>query len=636
MSYNLFKGYVPTKNKECTMAFKGKSSEQLQTLKTVSKLDEYAGILNDDAVLIDIDDEEQSNILMRIVEDKELLCRVYKTTRGMHFLFRNNNSIEKNKTHTLLACGLSADIKLGTRTSYSILKYDNHEREIIYDIFEDEDYQDVPKYLLPITSKKIPFIDMKEGDGRNQELFNYILTLQSNDFSKEDAKETIEIINTYILKKSLEQSELDIILRDDSFKKPIFFSKNVFLFDKFAKFLISEHHIIKLSDQLHIYKDGVYVTGNSIIESEMIKYIPSLNKQKRSEVLSYLDILASTHKKVSPANYIAFKNGIYNLDDDTLKEFDPNIIITNKINHDYNPNVYNNDADNMLNKLACNDKKIRLLLEEVVGYTFYRRNELRKCFMLKGKKSNGKSTFLSMLQNVLGDENVSNLDLKNLGEQFKTAELYSKLCNIGDDIEDEYIKNTSVFKKVVSGDPIVVEKKGLQPFTLKTYAKLLFSANAIPRMGKGKDNEAILDRIVIIPFDAKFSKEDDDFDPYIKYKLLQDECAEYLIKIGIEGLKRVLSNQQFTINEKIKEELKEFEEDNNPMLMFFNEIGDSMLNEPTKRCYQKYVDFCIENNTKRCSQISFSRQVNDFYKYTTTTKRVNGKTVKVFVKKEGK
>lgn len=174
----------------------------------------------------------------------------------------------------------------------------------------------------------------------------------------------------------------------------------------------------------------------------------------------------------------------------------------------------------------------------------------------------------------------------------------------------------------------------MKPFTLKSYAKLLFSANAIPRMGKGKDNEAILDRIVIIPFDAKFSKEDDDFDPYIKYKLLQDECAEYLIKIGIEGLKRVLSNQQFTINEKIKEELKEFEEDNNPMLMFFNEVGDSMLNEPTKRCYQKYVDFCIENNIKRCSQISFSRQVNDFYKYTTIPKRVNGKVIKVFVKKE--
>ena len=37
-------------------------------------------------------------------------------------------------------------------------------------------------------------------DGRNQSLFNYILTLQSNDFSKEEARETIRIINQFVLK----------------------------------------------------------------------------------------------------------------------------------------------------------------------------------------------------------------------------------------------------------------------------------------------------------------------------------------------------------------------------------------------------------------------------------------------------
>lgn len=634
MAYNLFKGYVPTKNKECTMAFKGKSSDQLQSLKTVKKLNEFAGILNDDTVLIDIDDEKQSSILFKIVEDKEMLCRVYKTTRGMHFLFRNGNSIEKNKTHSLLACGLTADIKLGSRTSYSILKYNNHERDIIYDIFEDEDYQPVPKFLLPIQSKRIDFIDMTEGDGRNQELFNYILTLQSCDFSKDEAKETIEVINNYILNKPLEQNELEIILRDDSFKKPIFFSKNTFLFDKFAKFLISEHHIIKLNNHLHIYKDGVYVVGDNLIEGEMIKHIPTLNKQKRNEVLSYLDILVTETKKVASANYIAFKNCIYNIDDNTLLDFDYSIIITNKINHDYNPKAYNKDCDLMLNKLACNDSNIRDLLEEVIGYCFYRRNELRKCFMLKGKKSNGKSTFLSMLQNVLGDENVANLDLKDLSDKFRPSELYQKLANIGDDIEGDYINNTAIFKKVVSGDPFMCERKGQQPFSFKPYCKVIVSGNSIPRIGKGKDSAAILDRLIIVPLNNKFSNDDVDFDPYIKYKLLQEECAEYLIKIGIKGLKRVLKNQCFTTNAKIEEELKEFEEDNNPMLTFFNEIEDNMLNEPTKKCYQKYVEFCLENNLQRCSQISFSRQVNEFYQYTTVTKRVNGKTVKVFVKRE--
>ena len=85
----LFKGYVPTRNKECLMKFKNKTSAELKSLREVSQLDEYAGILNDNTILVDIDDYEQSEILMNIVEDLQLRCRVYETTRGKHFLFLN-------------------------------------------------------------------------------------------------------------------------------------------------------------------------------------------------------------------------------------------------------------------------------------------------------------------------------------------------------------------------------------------------------------------------------------------------------------------------------------------------------------------------------------------------------------------
>ena len=72
--------------------------------------------------------------------------------------------------------------------------------------------------------------------------------------------------------------------------------------------------------------------------------------------------------------------------------------------------------------------------------------------------------------------------------------------------EDEWISNTATFKKVVSGDVITVEKKGKDPFKLRSYAKFFFSANSLPRLGRGKDSSAVMDRLVIIPFDAKFTK----------------------------------------------------------------------------------------------------------------------------------
>lgn len=627
----LFKGYVPTKNKECLMKFKNKSKDELKSLREVKMLPEYAGILNDNTILIDVDNYEQSEILMNIVEDLQLRCRVYETTRGKHFLFMNDERVQTNKTKAKLACGLSSDIKLGSRSSYSILKFNDKERTIIYDIYQDEDYETVPKWLLPIASK-LEFMDMQAGDGRNQSLFNYILTLQSNDYSVEEARETIRIINKYILPDPLSDEEIDTVLRDDAFKKPIFFKKNTFLFDKFATFLKNNNHIIKINGQLHIYRDGIYESGADAIEKEMIKHISNLNRSKRQEVISYLELLVKDETSISNAKYVAFKNGVLNIETNELSDFSPEFIITNKIQANYNPKAYHELADKTLNKLACQDEDIRALLEEVIGYCFYRRNELRKAFILTGSKRNGKSTFLDLINTLLGRNNIANLDLKELGERFKTAELFGKLANIGDDIGDEFIANPAIFKKLVSGNPVNVERKGMNPFDFSNYSKLLFSANNIPRI-KDKSG-AVIDRLIIIPFNAEFSQDDPDFDPYIKYKLLNDEVMDYLALIGIKGLTRILANKGFTKSEKIEKSIKEYEESNNPALLFFNDITEEgVINEASKDVYKKYQEFCIANGFNPISNIEFSRQVNKHFDCEIINKSINGKKYRIFVKK---
>ena len=53
------------------------------------------------------------------------------------------------------------------------------------------------------TIKNPNLTKMTEGDGRNDKLFTYILKLQSQGMAKNDIKETISIINNYILKSLL-------------------------------------------------------------------------------------------------------------------------------------------------------------------------------------------------------------------------------------------------------------------------------------------------------------------------------------------------------------------------------------------------------------------------------------------------
>ena len=52
----LFRGYVPTKKKKCLIPFKDKPSSELKSYDEVKDLDEYAGILAEGTVLIDVDD----------------------------------------------------------------------------------------------------------------------------------------------------------------------------------------------------------------------------------------------------------------------------------------------------------------------------------------------------------------------------------------------------------------------------------------------------------------------------------------------------------------------------------------------------------------------------------------------------
>lgn len=626
-----FKGYVETKNKKCIEKFKGRTD--FKFYEQVQSLSEFAGILNTDTILIDIDDFEQSELLFKIVQEKGLKCRVYETTRGKHFLF-NNKGVDTNRTKANLAIGLTADIKIGKRNSYSILKFKDKERTILYDTTgENEEAQDLPKWLLPIRTNT-DFLDMEAGDGRNQALFNYILTLQSSDFEVEEARETIRMINQYVLRVPLSEDEIEIILRDDAFSKPIFFKGTTFLFDKFAMFLKNNHHIKRINNQLHLYKDGIYISGLAEIEAEMIKHIPQLNRAKRTEVLSYLDIMIRENTPATEANWIAFRNGLLNIYDETFVPFSHEHVITNKIDWDYNPNAYDELTDKTLDRISCNDPQIRMLLEEMVGYTMFRRNELGKAFILTGTGSNGKSTFLNMLKTMLGKRNVSVLDLKKLNDRFSTVMLFGKLANIGDDISEEFVTDTADFKKIVTGETIDAEQKGQPKFEFEPYVKLLFSANNIPRIGKGRDSHATLRRLIIVPFNAKFSSKDPDYVPFIGDKLQTQESIEYFIQLGIKALKRVLIDRKFTESEQVQRELEEFEENNNPILGFFKDTDkDEIENEPTNQVYQKYQEYCLANSLQPLSNGEFSKQVKRHFDFVIADKKINGKKYRIFVAK---
>ena len=239
-----------------------------------------------------------------------------------------------------------------------------------------------------------------------------------------------------------------------------------------------------------------------------------------------------------------------------------------------------------------------------------------------------------MVRGVLGESNCSSLDIGELDERFSIATMGNRLANIGDDISDEFLQGKAVamFKKIVSGNEVKAEiKNDPNIYFMKPYVKLLFSANDIPRM-KDKTG-AVLRRLVIIPFNAKFSKADPDYDPYIIWKLRDEEVMEYLCKLAIDGLKRVLENKEFTRSKKVEKEIKDYEIHNNPILLFLEENTlEDIVNQPTRIIHRRYKMFCVENGFSEMTLSNFSKELKRRLDLDVKRIRIDGELMGVYVK----
>ncbi|PGV81545.1 DNA primase family protein [Bacillus thuringiensis] len=618
----MYKGYLKGNGKHAASKFK--DGAKLLSYHTARKEDSFVGILDDEYIMVDVDDIAEAETLLDIIEDKNINCSVLETTNGMHFYFKGYD-ITANKIKWFSNIGILCDYKLGIKNTADPLKIDGKTRKWLR---KCTDHDSLPSWLYPYNKKNPNLTKMGEGDGRNDKLFTYILKLQSQGMAKNDIKETISIINNYILEESVTQGELNVILRDEAFMKESFYIKGSFQHEKFGDFLINEHHICKVTNVLHIYKEGVYSDKQEDIEEAMIRHIPALKRMQRQETIAYLQLKAK-HKNFASTKYVVVKNGVFNLETWQLEDFTPEIITRNKIPVAYVPGAYYEVTDKTFNKIAVNDKKIRAILEEILGYILFRRNEFAATFILTGDGSNGKSSYLKIIRKLIGSDNASSLDLNELDQRFKTAELFGKLANIGDDIGKGYIKESSIFKKLSTGETLNVERKGKDPFDFTNYAKLIFSANEMPRINDFSDG--LGRRLQIVPFKAKFTPNDDDYDPFITDKLLSDESMQYVLNLALKSLKRLLVEKKFTKSKAVEAELIKYQEENNPIISFVNNEDVELERAVVGDVYLQYKVYCAENGFQSVSNVNFSKQVTQLFGYKSHVQKVDGKSKRIFI-----
>jgi len=606
-----------------------KDGNGAKTWDEVKDFDNVAVIVPKGYVVLDFDTTADAEIMLKIVEALDIKTRVMKTTRGIHCWFKASEESPKNFIKNRLAVGIYCDRKAGGRNAYVKIKQDGEARKWIRKV-KAEDMEVVPKWLSSVSapSGKFQFKGMGDGSGRNQELFNYIVYLQTKGFSREEIRTTIEIINSFVFEESLDATEIGTICRDEAFKPDDVIAEQIkkaedkkvgFSHNDFGDQLIQEFKIIEVNGTLYVYEDGYYQADDRIIENKMIELYPGILQRQRTEVLAYLRI--KCHKSASELTVnpyvLNLKNTRLDIRSGACIEFSPDAIEFDRIPVTYDPAAYCADLDKMLNRVFCGDREVINLFEEMLGAVLLKHNRYQKAFLFYGSGSNGKSTILDLIKAFLGARNYSAIALEKVTDRFNTAELENKLANIGDDVDNVTLKDTGTLKKLFSGNAIMVERKGERPYTIEPYATHIYSCNTIPR--SFDKSEGFYRRWLLIPFNARFSVEDEDYDPMIGDKITEPIALSYLLNIGIRGAQRLIKKGRFTEPQSVKDALEAYKADNSTVLSWIEDkelTEDYFLETPRDTAYSEFSDWCkvsgIKSNNITGKKTFFKEVVQKF------------------------
>ena len=155
---------------------------------------------------------------------------------------------------------------------------------------------------------------------------------------------------------------------------------------------------------------------------------------------------------------------------------------------------------------------------EMIGYSLMAHCRYERFVILVGSGANGKSVLLSVLEALLGTENVAGVQPSQFDRSFQRAHLHGKLANIVTEIKQGEVIDDASLKGIVSGEPTTVEHKFKDPFVMRPFATCWFGTNHMPHTRDFSD--ALFRRALVVEFNNVFKPDRDNHDPRLKEKLM--------------------------------------------------------------------------------------------------------------------
>lgn len=361
----------------------------------------------------------------------------------------------------------------------------------------------------------------------------------------------------------------------------------------------------------HIYKyfDGIYKKMSKedllpeikeSVKDDAVK--ASYVKEVRDLILMDQSIRIDEDQLNGNKHLINLANGVLDITSGQLLQHSLLNLTTVRIPVIYNPNEHINEFQKFLNQVLP-DSNDQMRIQELFGYILTSYTEAEKMFILYGRPNTGKSTIIKVMESLLGKENYSNMSLNNVTEKFSIAHLHGKIANFDADLPETTLKETGTLKKLISGDRLKGEFKGIDAFFFKNIAKLVFGTNYIP-VFQNESSEAMLRRIEIVEFNQQVPV--NSIDPFLYEKLINERSA--IFNWALTGLTRLIQNNfRFTSSINQKKYHEAFKMKNNSISYFIENYCKLGLSEmvPKTILYQAYKEFCDDHFLESVSNTKF-------------------------------
>ena len=375
-------------------------------------------------------------------------------------------------------------------------------------------------------------------------------------------------------------------------------------------------------------------------------------KEKIKRKINKIEIISSRLKKTTDKNNILkeIKDEIKNSDFDNDMNREKYVLplengkmfnmktleiyertIKNKFNYECNANYINmtEEEDNEIMKyfmdLFCNNERMVYSVLDILK-SIFSGLKLRYLFFFTGIGSNGKSLLFKLLVKIFQkaidtistDVIIERANKSSITTEFEKLDK-SRLGYITE-LKEVHKLNIDIIKKISGGDDM--DSRGLfkSNNTIKPTTNLCVLTNELPKF---HTEQAIIDRIIIIPFNNRF-------DVNINYEEemmnKKDLIFSFIMKKGnikdkFDLTEEMISSKNEYIENNTKDYLKDFIEEYYDIKEFIKK--EKILRDEFRRCYDEY---CIKKRIKinNDTNTKFTREL--LKKYNIDSKETHGKS----------